>query len=189
MPRRPPRRRGLSVDGDYSVDYLYYKVRVLGSRSSFLRLLHHFPPSVSACGHSSRVSPRRQRRLALTSHVSQRDDSHPQGLIRRVAPEDPAIWPSRRTRTCSKTTPRNAVLFEAINLIIHLDTEQIAMKQICSRLGRSFSPGRDECRYLGLEPPDAPARPGSTPEAHQAHQDVIIGLPKDRDIGARGARA
>jgi AP-2 complex subunit alpha len=39
-------------------------------------------------------------------------------------------------KNVQQNNAQNAILFEAINLIIHLDTEQALMKQISSRLGR-----------------------------------------------------
>lgn len=80
---------------------------------------------------------------------------------------------------------QNAVLFEAINLIIHLDTEHTLMKQISSRLGRFIQSRETNVRYLGLEAMTHLAARADTLEPIKQHQDVILGSLKDRDISVR----
>lgn len=55
------------------------------------------------------------------------------------------------SKNVQQNNAQNAVLFEAINLIIHLDTEVTLMKQISSRLGRFIQSRETNVRYLGLE--------------------------------------
>jgi AP-2 complex subunit alpha len=88
-------------------------------------------------------------------------------------------------KNVQQNNAQNAVLFEAINLIIHLDTEQALMKQISSRLGRFIQSRETNVRYLGLEAMTHLAARAETLDPIKQHQDIIIGSLKDRDISVR----
>ena len=88
-------------------------------------------------------------------------------------------------KNVQQNNAQNAILFEAINLIIHLDTEQPLMKQISSRLGRFIQSRETNVRYLGLEAMCHLAARGETLDPIKQHQDIILGSLKDRDISVR----
>lgn len=88
-------------------------------------------------------------------------------------------------KNVQQNNAQNAVLFEAINLIIHLDTEQALMRQISSRLGRFIQSRETNVRYLGLEAMTHLAARAETLDPIKQHQDIIIGSLKDRDISVR----
>jgi AP-2 complex subunit alpha len=88
-------------------------------------------------------------------------------------------------KNVQQNNAQNAVLFEAINLIIHLDTEHTLLKQISSRLGRFIQSRETNVRYLGLEAMTHLAARADTLEPIKQHQDVIIGSLRDRDISVR----
>lgn len=88
-------------------------------------------------------------------------------------------------KNVQQNNAQNAVLFEAINLIIHLDTEQALMKQISSRLGRFIQSRETNVRYLGLEAMTHLAARAETLDPIKQHQSIIIGSLKDRDISVR----
>lgn len=88
-------------------------------------------------------------------------------------------------KNVQQNNAQNAVLFEAINLIIHLDTEQALMKQISSRLGKFIQSRETNVRYLGLEAMTHLAARAETLDPIKQHQDIIIGSLKDRDISVR----
>ena len=88
-------------------------------------------------------------------------------------------------KNVQQNNAQNAVLFEAINLIIHLDTEQALMKQISSRLGRFIQSRETNVRYLGLEAMTHLAARADTLDPIKQHQEIIIGSLKDRDISVR----
>src|SRR5271168_3283196 len=88
-------------------------------------------------------------------------------------------------KNVQQNNAQNAVLFEAINLIIHLDTEQALMKQISSRLGRFIQSRETNVRYLGLEAMTHLAARAETLDPIKQHQAIIIGSLKDRDISVR----
>ncbi|RDW68281.1 hypothetical protein BP5796_08938 [Coleophoma crateriformis] len=151
------RMKRILVDQDYAPDYLYYKVPCPWIQVKMLRLLQYFPPS---------------------------EDTHVRDLIREslqkilnLALEMP--------KNVQQNNAQNAVLFEAINLIIHLDTEQALMKQISSRLGKFIQSRETNVRYLGLEAMTHLAARAETLDPIKQHQGIIIGSLKDRDISVR----
>lgn len=88
-------------------------------------------------------------------------------------------------KNVQQNNAQNAVLFEAINLIIHLDTEQALMKQISTRLGKFIQSRETNVRYLGLEAMTHLAARAETLDPIKQHQSIIIGSLKDRDISVR----
>ena len=89
------------------------------------------------------------------------------------------------TKNVQQNNAQNAVLFEAINLIIHLDTEETLMKQISSRLGKFIQSRETNIRYLGLEAMTHLAARAENLDPIKQHQEIILGSLKDRDISVR----
>ena len=90
-----------------------------------------------------------------------------------------------QTKNVQQNNAQNAVLFEAINLIIHLDTEDTLQQQISSRLGKFIQSRETNVRYLGLDAMTHLAARTETLYPIKQHQDIIIGSLKDRDISVR----
>jgi AP-2 complex subunit alpha len=88
-------------------------------------------------------------------------------------------------KNVQQNNAQNAVLFEGINLIIHLDTEQTLMRQISTRLGKFIQSRETNVRYLGLEAMTHLAARAETLDPIKQHQAIIIGSLKDRDISVR----
>lgn len=88
-------------------------------------------------------------------------------------------------KNVQQNNAQNAVLFEAIDLIIHLETEQALMRQISQRLGKFIQSRETNVRYLGLEAMTHLAARADTLDPIKQHQDIIIGSLKDRDISVR----
>ena len=88
-------------------------------------------------------------------------------------------------KNVQQNNAQNAVLFEAINLVIHLDTEQNLMVQISSRLGKFIQSRETNVRYLGLEAMAHFAARAETLDPIKRHQNIIIGSLRDRDISVR----
>jgi AP-2 complex subunit alpha len=151
------RLKRILVDGDYAGDYLYYKVPIPWLQVKLLRLLQYFPPS---------------------------DDSHVREMIRDSLQKILNLA-METNKNVQQNNAQNAVLFEGINLIIHLDTEQALMKQISSRLGRFIQSRETNVRYLGLEAMTHLAARAETLDPIKQHQDIILGSLKDRDISVR----
>lgn len=88
-------------------------------------------------------------------------------------------------KNVQQNNAQNAVLFEAINLAIHLDSETGLMTQIAVRLGRFITSRETNVRYLGLEAMTHLAARSETLEPIKKHQSTIIGSLRDRDISVR----
>ncbi|KAI1341873.1 Adaptor protein complex AP-2 alpha subunit [Xylariaceae sp. FL0016] len=151
------RLKRIVVDGDFSADYLYYKVPCPWLQVKLLRLLQYFPPS---------------------------EDSHVREMIRESLQKILNLA-METNKNVQQNNAQNAVLFEAINLIIHLDTEHALMRQISTRLGRFITSRETNVRYLGLEAMTHLAARAENLDPIKQHQDVILGSLKDRDISVR----
>lgn len=151
------RMKRILVDNEFAADYLYYRIPCPWIQVKLLRLLQYYPAS---------------------------EDTHIQDLIREslqkilnLALEMP--------KNVQQNNAQNAVLFEAINLIIHLDTEQALMEQISHRLGKFIQSRETNIRYLGLEAMTHLAARAETLDPIKQHQSIVLGSLKDRDISVR----
>jgi AP-2 complex subunit alpha len=88
-------------------------------------------------------------------------------------------------KNVQQNNAQNAVLFEAINLVIHLDTETNLMVQISSRLGKFIQSRETNVRYLGLEAMTHFAARAETLDPIKKHQNIIMASLRDRDISVR----
>ncbi|KAI9833147.1 MAG: hypothetical protein M1819_003769 [Sarea resinae] len=151
------RLKRIIVDEDYAPDYLYYKVPCPWIQVKLLRLLQYYPPS---------------------------EDTYTRNTIRESLQRilDAAM---EMPKNVQQNNAQNAVLFEAINLIIHLDTEHNLMVQISSRLGKFIQSRETNVRYLGLEAMTHLAARAETLDPIKRHQAIIIGSLRDRDISVR----
>ncbi|PHH88361.1 hypothetical protein CDD83_7633 [Cordyceps sp. RAO-2017] len=151
------RLKRIIIDGEYTTDYLYYKVPCPWLQIKLLRLLQYFAPS---------------------------NDSHVRKMIRACL-ERILNLAMEANKNVQQNNAQNAILFEAINLSIHLDTEHALMKQISTRLGRFIQSRETNVRYLGLEAMTHLAARSETLGPIKQHQDIILGSLKDRDISVR----
>ncbi|KAF1986935.1 Adaptor protein complex AP-2 alpha subunit [Aulographum hederae CBS 113979] len=151
------RLKKIVVDDECAPDYLYYKVPCPWIQVKLLRLLQYYPPS---------------------------EDTHTRDLIRKTLQKtmDSAM---ETPKNVQQNNAQNAVLFEAINLTIHLDSEHDLMVQMSSRLGKFIQSRETNVRYLGLEAMTHLAARSETLDPIQKHQNIIIGSLRDRDISVR----
>lgn len=112
------------------------------------------------------------------------EDSHVRDIIReslqaimQAATETP--------KNVQQNNAQNAVLFEAINLLIHLDTEHQLMMQISSKLGKFIQSRETNVRYLGLDAMTHFAARSVTLDPIKRHQSVVVASLRDRDISVR----
>lgn len=151
------RLQKIVVEVECAADYFYYKVPCPWMQVKLLRLLQYFPPS---------------------------QDSHIRSIIReslRRIMENATEIP----KNVQQNNAQNAVLFEAINLTIHLDTEHQLMVQMSERLGKFIQSRETNVRYLGLEAMTHLAARAETLDPIKKHQNIIIGALRDRDISVR----
>ncbi|KAG6003732.1 hypothetical protein E4U21_001785 [Claviceps maximensis] len=151
------RLKRIVIDGEYTADYLYYKVPCPWLQIKLIRLLQYFSPP---------------------------EDTHVRDMIRESLQKILNLAMESQ-KNVQQNNAQNAVLFEAINLIIHLDTEHALMKQISSRLGRFIQSRETNVRYLGLEAMTHLAARTETLIPIKQHQEIILGSLKDRDISVR----
>lgn len=169
------RLKRILIDGDYAADYLYYKVPCPWIQVKLLRLLQYFPPSGRLIWSSWGQS-------ICADNLT--EDSHVRDMIRDSLQKILNIA-MESNKNVQQNNAQNAVLFEAIDLIIHLDTEHALMRQISSRLGRFITSRETNVRYLGLEAMTHLAARAENLDPIKQHQDVILGSLKDRDISVR----
>ncbi|KAL1954098.1 hypothetical protein VTO42DRAFT_1753 [Malbranchea cinnamomea] len=151
------RLKRIVVDNDISADYYYYKVPCPWIQVKLLRLLQYYPPS---------------------------EDTHVRDLI-RISIQQIFNNALDTPKNVQQNNAQNAVLFEAINLLIHLDTEHSLMMQVSSRLGKFIQSRETNVRYLGLEAMTHFAARAETLDPIKKHQNIIMGSLRDRDISVR----
>ncbi|KAG1465925.1 hypothetical protein G6F46_002595 [Rhizopus delemar] len=151
------RLKRILIDRDYSVDYVYYKVPIPWLQVKCLRLLQYYPPPDDA---------------KLRSDISE--------LLQII------ITDSQDTpKNVQHSNAQNAVLFEAINLAIHLDSNSSICAQAASLLGRFISSKETNVRYLGLETMSHLAACVDSLEPIKRHQETILMSLRDKDISVR----
>ncbi|KAK4939128.1 hypothetical protein LTR10_020522 [Elasticomyces elasticus] len=151
------RLRKIVIENDVSPDYFYYKVPCPWIQVKFLKLLQYYPPS---------------------------EDSHVRDIIRESL-QAIVQAASETPKNVQQNNAQNAVLFDAINLLIHLDSEHQLMIQISSKLGRFIQSRETNVRYLGLDAMAHFAARSDTLDPIKRHQSIIIGSLRDRDISVR----
>ncbi|KAF2006852.1 Adaptor protein complex AP-2 alpha subunit [Amniculicola lignicola CBS 123094] len=151
------RLKRIVVDNECAEGYFYYKVPCPWIQVKLLKLLQYYPPP---------------------------EDTHIRKLIREALQKiiNSAL---DMPKNVQQNNAQNAVLFEAINLVIHLDTEQDLMVQISTRLGKFISSRETNVRYLGLEAMTHLAARSETLDPIKKHQSIIMGSLRDRDISVR----
>lgn len=80
---------------------------------------------------------------------------------------------------------QNAILFEAINLAIHLDPESEVVASAAVLLGRFISSKETNVRYLGLDAMAHLTACSESSDPIKKHQGTIILSLRDRDISVR----
>ncbi|GAA5812886.1 hypothetical protein MFLAVUS_006346 [Mucor flavus] len=151
------RLKRILVERDYSMDYIYYKVPTPWLQVKCLRLLQYYPPPDD---------------VKLRSDISE--------LLQII------ITNSQDTpKNVQHSNAQNAVLFEAINLAIHLDSNSTICAQAAALLGRFISSKETNVRYLGLETMAHLAACVDSLEPIKRHQETILLSLRDKDISVR----
>ncbi|CAG8819270.1 15268_t:CDS:2, partial [Gigaspora margarita] len=145
------------VDKEYPQDYVYYKVPIPWLQVKLLRLLQYYPPSDD-------------REIQKKLHV----------ILQTIINNS-----QEAQKNVQHNNAQNAVLFEAINLAIHLDTESQIVNQAAVLLGRFIISKETNVRYLGLETMAHLAACVDSLEPIKKHQDTILLSLRDKDISVR----
>ncbi|PWN24370.1 Adaptor protein complex AP-2 alpha subunit [Jaminaea rosea] len=156
-PKAVDRLAKIIVEEDYSEDYLYYKVPAPWLQVKLLRLLQYWPAS---------------------------DDETIKATIHNVL--DHIVQNSQNTpKNVQRNNAQNAILFEAINLAIHLDTESAVVAKASVLLGKFILSRETNVRYLGLDTMAHLAACVESLEPIKMHQKTIMHSLRDRDISVR----
>lgn len=143
-------------------DYSYYFIPAPWLCVKLLRLMQNYPPP---------DDPGVQGRLMECLET-----------ILNKAQEPPKL------RKVQHSNAKNAVLFEAINLIIHMDspqTQQILVRA-CNQLGQFLQHRETNLRYLALESMCLLASSEFSHDAVKKHQETVINaLKTERDVSVR----
>ncbi|KAK9471226.1 Adaptor protein complex AP-2 alpha subunit [Dipodascopsis tothii] len=92
---------------------------------------------------------------------------------------------SEPTKNVQQNNAQNAVLFEAVNVAIHVECDADLMDQITFRLGYFISSRETNLRYLGLDAMAHLAARSLDLEPVKKHQETILHSLRDRDISVR----
>ncbi|CAJ0755381.1 8553_t:CDS:10 [Entrophospora sp. SA101] len=145
------------VKKEYTLDYVYYKVPVPWLQVKLLRLLQYYPASDD-------LEVRIKLHNVLQTILNNSQDT---------------------PKNVQHSNAQNSVLFEAINLAIHLDTESQIVNQAVILLGRFITSKETNLRYLGLETMAHLAACVDSLEPIKRHQDTILSSLRDKDISVR----
>ncbi|GAB0202148.1 AP-2 complex subunit alpha-2 [Grus japonensis] len=141
-------------------DYTYYFVPAPWLSVKLLRLLQCYPPPEEAA-----VKGRLVECLETVLNKAQ---------------EPP------KSKKVQHSNAKNAILFEAIALIIHYDSEPNLLVRACNQLGQFLQHRETNLRYLALESMCALASSEFSHEAVKTHIDTVIGaLKTERDVSVR----
>jgi len=141
-------------------DYTYYFVPAPWLSVKLLRLLQNYPPP---------EDPGVRGRLNECLET-----------ILNKAQEPP------KSKKVQHSNAKNAVLFEAISLIIHLDSEPGLLVRACNQLGQFLSHRETNLRYLALESMCLLATSEFSHDAVKKHQETVINaLKTERDVSLR----
>ncbi|XP_006761447.1 PREDICTED: AP-2 complex subunit alpha-2 [Myotis davidii] len=141
-------------------DYTYYFVPAPWLSVKLLRLLQCYPPP---------EDPAVRGRLTECLET-----------ILNKAQEPP------KSKKVQHSNAKNAVLFEAISLIIHHDSEPNLLVRACNQLGQFLQHRETNLRYLALESMCALASSEFSHEAVKTHiETVIAALKTERDVSVR----
>nr|XP_023857365.1 AP-2 complex subunit alpha-2 isoform X3 [Salvelinus alpinus] len=141
-------------------DYTYYFVAAPWLSVKLLRLLQCYPPPEDGA-----------IRGRLTECLE---------TILNKAQEPP------KSKKVQHSNAKNAVLFEAISLIIHHDSEPALLVRACNQLGQFLQHRETNLRYLALESMCTLASSEFSHEAVKTHIETVINaLKSERDVSVR----
>ncbi|KAJ7357369.1 adaptin N terminal region-domain-containing protein [Mycena albidolilacea] len=147
----------LIIEHEYAATYAYYKVPSPWLQVKLLRLLQYYPPS---------------------------DDPNIRSVLHNVLQTimNNSAEPSRNVQ---HNNAQHAILFEAIGLAIHLDTNSPLVGTAAVLLARFISSKETNVRYLGLDTMAHLAARADSLAPIKKQQDIIILSLRDKDISVR----
>ncbi|KAJ1972946.1 hypothetical protein H4R34_005239 [Dimargaris verticillata] len=157
VPKALRRLCKIVVDREVVADYVYYKVPAPWLQVKLLRLLQYYP--------APNDENLRDRLSSILQCIVQNSREIP--------------------RNIQHANALHAILFEAINLIIHLGCEPELQQQAAFLLGRFIASKETNVRYLGLETMAHLAGTLDDLTPIKRHQELILMSLRDRDVSVR----
>ncbi len=151
------RMHRIVVENDFTAEYVYYKVPIPWLQVKLLRLMQYYPAPEDP-------TLRRTIETVLDTIIINSQDS---------------------PKNVQHNNAQNAILFEAINLAIQLDTESAVVAKAAVLLGRFILSRETNVRYLGLDTMAHLAACAESLEPIKMHQNTIILSLRDKDISVR----
>ncbi|KAJ1585651.1 hypothetical protein NDA12_000338 [Ustilago hordei] len=151
------RMHRIVVENDFTAEYVYYKVPIPWLQVKLLRLLQYYPSPEDP-------TLRRTIETVLDTIINNSQDS---------------------PKNVQHNNAQNAILFEAINLAIQLDTQSALVAKAAVLLGRFILSRETNVRYLGLDTMAHLAACAESLEPIKMHQNIIILSLRDKDISVR----
>ena len=151
------RMHRIVVEHEYTAEYVYYKVPIPWLQVKLLRLLQYYPSPEDP-------TSRRTIETVLDTIINNSQDT---------------------PKNVQHNNAQNAILFEAINLAIQLDTESAVVAKAAVLLGRFILSRETNVRYLGLDTMAHLAACAESLEPIKMHQNTIILSLRDKDISVR----
>jgi len=149
----------IAINKEFPKEYTYYHIACPWLQVKLLKFLRYFPPP---------------------------DDSQGGQVLNEILNAIFSQSESAKAGTVNHKNSLNAVLFEAINLIIHLDSDPTLLKQTSSLLGRFITVKETNIRYLGLATMSHFANlSNETSIMIKKYQDTVLLSLKDADISIR----
>lgn len=148
------------MDREYTNVYLYYQIPVPWLQVKLLRLLQYYPPSQDPT-------------IQMILH----------NVLQTILGTSPDK--SGSASGVQHNNAINAVLFEAINLAIHLDTDSTIVDSAAVLLGKFITSKETNVRYLGLDALTHLASRSENLDVVKQHQDTVLLNLKDRDVSVR----
>ncbi|KAK9456894.1 Clathrin/coatomer adaptor, adaptin-like protein [Dipodascopsis uninucleata] len=153
--RAVERLKAMNIGNLIPSDYMYYRVPNPWLQVKLMKILQHYPPPDNVD-----IS---QSLIVVLEYIL---DNY------------------EMSKNVQQNNAQNAVLFEAINLAIHIGIPEIGMT-IVEKLGVFISSRETNLRYLGLDAMAHLAARLEDVSILQQHQNTILNSLKDRDISVR----
>lgn len=150
------------IEHELTKDYVYYSIPCPWLQIKLLRLLQCYPPSQD--DHLRAILRDVLQKIIDNSTILEKDDQH---------------------KNVQQSNAQNAILFEVINLIIHLEDEDALMGQILTKMGQFLASRETNIRYLGLQAMTHYTARTENTTPLKKHQNVIFGSLRDRDVSVR----
>ncbi|KAJ1921104.1 hypothetical protein H4219_000963 [Mycoemilia scoparia] len=151
------RLKSIILDKEFTHDHIYYRIPVPWLQIKLLRLLQYFPAPEKVEMQETIVN-------AIRAIIDMSQD----------LPPDP-----------QQINTQYSILFEAVNLAIHLDLDRDLLSKAAQLLGRFISSRETNVRYLGLETMSHLAAHMDNAPVLREYHPVIVQSLRDRDISVR----